>query len=53
MNKETAVALDVFEELLATIERNEEIGIPDIQNWAHEWRKEMEAKITLAKLEEA
>jgi hypothetical protein len=55
MNPELDAALDVFEDLLATLERNfeedEELKEVNITYITQAWRKEMNKKVTLANLE--
>ena len=55
MNPELDAALDVFEDLLATLERNfeedEALKEVNIAYITQEWRKEMNKKIILANLE--
>jgi len=54
MNPELEVALDVFEDLLATLERNfesdEKLKEIDIAAFTHAWRKKMEKQVAIANI---
>ncbi len=54
MNSELEAALDVFEDLLATLERNfesdEKLKEIDITAFTHAWRKKMEKQVAIANI---